>query len=99
MSYIRSYSNPEGLYIYGDSHGMVHICSEALSLPADVFNGILQMFTERTHGFDVEFKDARLRWNGERYELSYPDWDTTLKMHYSTMYYLAHTNMFRWKKP
>lgn len=82
MSYIRSGSNPEGLYIWGDKT-TVHVAKggeETKSLPKKIFHGLIRKY--HTQGLDVKYKGASLKqeWikeNGKnecKTVLAYDDW-------------------------
>ena len=57
MSYIRSTSNPEALYIWGGKDKVVNIsCKEQppFRMPTSVFNGLIRKFNRKYgHGFDL----------------------------------------------
>ncbi len=60
MSYIRSTSNPEGLYVYHDVNGnIVFNCKD--SIPANVFYRFIREIGDKYHGyFNVDYKRGQL---------------------------------------
>ena len=102
MSYIRSTSNPEGLYIFCNMNDVVefHKGSDFIGvMPAHVFNVLIDSYIEKSME-DAEFHDARIEEifeDGEiKMKLSYGHhweivmWDTT-------WYYIARSNYGRSK--
>lgn len=62
MSYIRSGSNPEKLYIYG-TEDRVYICEGSKSqwwIPLNVFNGLIKKYHRFFHDTPREFKGAKV---------------------------------------
>ncbi len=103
MSYIRSLSNPESLYIWADKNGRVTISAGdpssagLLSMPRHVFETILARWEERYHPDEIKYKGARIRevWDpsggGPRQEFTYAGWPagTRVVMWDVTACYLA----------
>jgi hypothetical protein len=62
MSYIRSGSNPEKLYIWGDvekatiSEGN----KETWNIPLNIFNGLIKKFHRRFHDCPCQYKGAQV---------------------------------------
>ena len=103
MSYIRPLSNPEGLYILCDGHGIHVICQEQLGpegfyMPVDVFHGILERWVEDDCcEEEIEFQGARLCHLGIclgnesgnwKWELSFQG--NSVRMYEVTLFYIAH---------
>jgi len=68
MSYIRSTSNPEGLYVYHDVNGHIYFnCSK--SIPANIFYRFIREIGNKYHGsFNMDYKLGQL----EVKEIFYP---------------------------
>jgi len=108
MSYIRSTSNPEGLYIFANMSGIVefHRFSEHVGdMPQDLFNVLIDSFIEN-YCEDTEFQKASIkeifiegkdRLGGEfNMRLEYEHkWH--IDMSYVTWYYIARSNYGRSK--
>jgi hypothetical protein len=62
MSYIRSGSNPEKLYIVGtDSHiEVMEGSKDVWNIPYNVFQGLIKKYDRMLHEFPCEFKGAKL---------------------------------------
>lgn len=101
MSYIRSGSNPESLYIHGDKEGTVHISmgtDHTRKIPRNVFHGLIRKY-HKMFNEDVSFKGASLteRWvkcdgrNECKTVLAYDDWECI--MWGVTWDYIAYTNL------
>ena len=84
MSYIRSGSNPEGLYIFGD--GITTYFAQGIGegtkkMPRSVFHGIIRKY-HNSGDNDILFKGASLKtvWehsldgNKPKIKLSFDDW-------------------------
>jgi hypothetical protein len=99
MSYIRSTSNPEGLYIWSDGN-TVEIANpkmnETYQIPKDIFNGLILKYRKKQD--ECKFKGATIRdvWELEnnvnlpKIELAYNDWKIT--MWEVTWYYIIYSN-------
>ena len=62
MSYIRSTSNPEKLYIWGDEK-LVNIYQGPNNLgrvPVSIFNGLLDKYRKNYHNHPCEHKGAKI---------------------------------------
>lgn len=62
MSYIRSGSNPEKLYIYGTTD-TVYISEGGKpewSIPLNVFNGLIRKYHRKFHDCPCEYKGAQI---------------------------------------
>ena len=102
MSYIRSASNPEGLYIWSDGD-MVTVMKEHLiigEIPTDIFNGLIKKYI-RGNQCDCSFKKAKIEdvfslingVNTPQMRLSYAGWQ--VDMWAVTWYYIAKSNYKR----
>jgi len=62
MSYIRSSSNPEGLYIWGgqDSVEISVKGNDVWKIPYDVFNGLIKKFHRNFHDYPCKYKGAQV---------------------------------------
>ena len=63
MSYIRSGSNPEKLYIWGDAEDIVHISVGSVhgkTIPENIFHGLIRKY-HRSHCGDADFKGASIK--------------------------------------
>lgn len=62
MSYIRCWSNPEKLYIWGDEKNatIAEGTKETWNIPLDVFNGLIKKFHRRYHDYPCEYKRAQV---------------------------------------
>jgi hypothetical protein len=100
MSYIRSLSNPEKLYIWSDGVN-VHIAEgvkENKIMPRSIFHGLVRKWL-RNRWEDCTFKDASVKevWLNKgnkselRIELSYDGWK--VYMWPVTWVYITHTNL------
>jgi hypothetical protein len=107
MSYIRSTSNDEHLYIFANMDGIVefHRGTELVgTMPQEIFNVLIDLYIQHFCE-DVEFHDANVREmfvDGKpitRLEYKH-NWQ--LDMQYVTWYYIARSNygrsMPRWKR-
>ncbi len=102
MSYIRSGSNPESLYIWADSGNTIHISNgnsdEYNTIPEKVFHGLIRKWI-RQHEEDTEFKGASVKSVLVKNKkekvvniiLSYDDW--RYNMWEVTWYYIVHENI------
>jgi hypothetical protein len=62
MSYIRSGSNPEKLYIWGDGDKatIAEGSKETWNIPLDIFNGLIQKYHRRYHDYPCHHKGAQV---------------------------------------
>jgi hypothetical protein len=62
MSYIRSGSNPEKLYIWGDSeNAVIAEGNKAMwDIPVNIFNSLIRKFHRRFHEYPCQYKDAQV---------------------------------------
>lgn len=101
MSYIRSGSNPEKLYIWGDENNVVHIRDGSIdenTIPSNIFHGLIRRW-HNNFGEDTFYKMASVKevWilengiNSPKVELSYNGW--VYNMYYSTWCCIAYSNM------
>lgn len=77
MSYIRSTSNPEGLYIWGERGGRVQIAvgNDLLSIPRHVFRGLLKRWRNADLDDVTQYRGASMRVTKDfRFELRYDGW-------------------------
>ncbi len=99
MSYIRSGSNPEGLYIFGDGE-YVTICigpDSSRKMPKNIFHGLIRKYHRDELG--IQFKGASLNeewieYNGSsdcKVVLAYDNW--RCEMWGVTWDYIAYTNL------
>jgi len=112
MSYIRSLSNPESLYIWGNDRNEVEIICAASSIqrmPAPTFHGILKRWWANEHVGErtiLKYQGAILEQTGDfRWRLSYdnddndiPLWDDDIVLWDVTLTYLCVHNQHRWNK-
>jgi len=104
MSYIRSGSNPEGLYIVGTKEGVEFYVagvdySQNLprAMPVEVFEGLLRKYHKSLDASKVEYGGATVKevWidglggNKYRIRLNYKDWDTPIDMYEVTWSYIV----------
>ncbi len=95
MSYIRSLSNPEGLYIIASMQGRVEIMGQEdgiLSLPRHVFETILANWYDRDCPDEIRYKGAWIlvgdNLNHFRWRFGYKDlWN--LDLYDVTLHYIA----------
>ena len=100
MSYIRSLSNPEGLYIWGETRDVMIACNgELYSMPTDVFHQLLGRWKRYMGTRPVKYMGGRLEEvkvrkganNKDSYDykwrLSYNDWH--IDMWTVTLHYIA----------
>jgi len=76
MSYIRSISNPEGLYIWGGTQGIeISVGSDPLlTIPRHIFRGVLKRWYR--YGENVSYRGARMSQTPDfKYQLEYKDWE------------------------
>ena len=101
MSYIRSTSNPEGLYIFGTEYD-VEICvgsEDALHIPLEIFDKLIVAFID---GYceDCEYCGATIKedWIAGEFKciLAYDNW--SVEMWYVTWYYIAQSNYVNAKR-
>lgn len=100
MSYIRSGSNPEKLYIWGDGVNtyIAEGAKENKVMPRSVFHGLIRKWL-RNGWENCVFKDASVKevWIKERnkneckVELSYDGWKVYMWL--TTWVYITHTNL------
>ena len=108
MSYIRSTSNPEALYIWSEANGdCVFLMGTEIvgKMPREVFDGLIKLYVEEGDIEYTHYKDAKVEelidgteWDGNTRlatRLSYKDWH--IDMWAVTWYYIAHSNYFRVK--
>lgn len=97
MSYIRSVSNPERLYIWGGSRGIVEIAvgsNDLLHIPRHVFRGILRRWYQRQDDI-TKYRGATMTQTKDfKYELTYKDWtrDEKVKAFDVTWMYIVTQN-------
>lgn len=104
MSYIRSTSNPENLYIWGDgkttffSKGRKDGPTPVYHMPRNVFHGLIRKWHRQYHDTTrhkgAEVKEVWIKDNGVnelKVQLSYDDWSIT--MWAVTWEYIAYTNL------
>ena len=62
MSYIRSGSNPEKLYIWGDEDKVFisEGSKDTWTIPLNIFNGLLRKFHRRYHDYPCQYKGAQV---------------------------------------
>ena len=62
MSYIRSGSNPESLYIWGDDTKatIAEGSKPTWNIPLNIFNGLLRKFHRRFHDYPCHYKGAQV---------------------------------------
>jgi len=105
VSYIRSTTNPEGLYIVGTGKEVEFYkgCEYPGVMPPDVFNKLIDKWIEN-YQEDTEIEGAKIEevWinakgDPSRMRLSYKDW--YIDMWYVTWYYIARSNYGRSKSP
>ena len=102
MSYIRSTSNPEGLYIW--SNGKMTYISAGTNLNLTVPSDIWDRFLEKCLGLDY-WDDDKREYDGMTAEeilpgkifISYPSWESPVEMYYTTWHYILHSNRRRYE--
>jgi hypothetical protein len=62
MSYIRSGSNPEKLYIWGglDTAEIAEGSKPTWGIPINIFDGLLKKYHRRFHEFPCQYKGAKV---------------------------------------
>lgn len=62
MSYIRSGSNPEKLYIWGDGENatIAEGSKPTWNIPLNIFNGLIRKFHRRFHDYPCQYKGAQV---------------------------------------
>ena len=102
MSYIRSTSNPEGMYIWSNGK-TTHISvgtRPSLLVPHEVWNGFLEkcLLLEYWEDEEREYKGlaAKEILPGKIF-ISYPSWESPVEMYYTTWYYILHSNARRYE--
>jgi hypothetical protein len=62
MSYIRSGSNPEKLYIWGDEEKATisEGSKDTWNIPLNIFNGLIRKFHRRFHDYPCQYKGAQV---------------------------------------
>lgn len=62
MSYIRSGSNPEKLYIWGDVENatIAEGNKDTWNIPLNIFNGLIRKFHRRFHEYPCQYKGAQV---------------------------------------
>ena len=79
MSYIRSISNPEGLYIVGTGENVeIYVKTDVVKyIPGDIFDGLIKKYIDNFYE-DCEYKGASIQYvkRGKDFkiEFSYSDW-------------------------
>jgi hypothetical protein len=77
MSYIRSGSNPEKLYIVGTGEHIeiMERCKDVWHIPSNIFTGLLKKFDRTFAEFPCEFKGAKVDevWVGKNNNEETPD--------------------------
>lgn len=100
MSYLRPFSNPEGLYVIGIGKGTsveflgATIDGETVDvhLPRHVFHGLLQRWY-RSSGTEAKYRGAKLTETTDfRWALSYSTWPGRIVMYQSTLMYICTQN-------
>jgi len=104
MSYIRSTSNPEKLYIFGNMAGDVEIYQGPKLIgyiPGDNFDKFIDLYIDNFcedieyNGIKIETVFPKDTGNGIKERLSYGDW--FIDMYDVTWYYIARSNYGRSK--
>lgn len=97
MSYIRSTSNPEALYIWGDKEKIAHISmgsSPPWYMPTSVLNGLIRKFNRQYgNGFDLDI-DEVLSYRKASLMLVKHGYDFKVCLAYNGM---VHGKMVEWK--
>ena len=104
MSYIRSTSNPEGLYIFGSHSGQIElVVGENLmpSMPRHVFEGVLRRWFINED--DAAYRGAMMRWRldpniGEQVALSYNRWENHQVVEAYPVTWMYICTQFKWAK-
>lgn len=107
MSYIRSTSNPEKLYIWGEGDGSVAITEgheDILQMPTNIFHELLKRWYNQEFGLDdtddlevVKYKGASLELTKDfRWRLDYKTWERSILLFETTLVYICTQNDFRW---
>ena len=93
MSYIRSLSNPEGLYIFGNLQGTVEIYHDgpiSKTMPLEIFEGLCKAYFDN-FGECTEYEGASIgeekRDGHFKYVLRYENWE--VEMWFVTWSYIA----------
>jgi len=62
MSYIRSGSNPEKLYIWGgiEDATIAEGSKDTWNIPLNIFNGLIKKFHRRFHDYPCQYKGAQV---------------------------------------
>ena len=98
VSYIRSTSNPEGLYIWHDMSGPVFIVSGRIrrehKLPVEAFEGIMRRWGRDPFLYDDDgagFKGATMTLNKRnwKWQLNYPGWKKPVECYQVTWEHVA----------
>ena len=91
MSYIRSGSNPEGLYIWGDGETAYIVAGTTSigNMPSKILNNLIKKY-KNNQGEECEYKGASIKEDFNKMKLSYNDWSFT--MYYVTWHYIVSTN-------
>lgn len=82
MSYIRSTSNPEALYIWGDNKEITVVKGPTIVgyMPISVFNGLIKKYHK--HFDDCSYKGAEVKdvkvGKNFKIRLSYGDWSVNM---------------------
>lgn len=103
MSYIRCLSNPESLYIWGETNCVQIACGQKdlLQMPTRTFHGLLKKF-ESFEEQDVKYGDATLFYKkigkNFKWEMNYKTWKQPIRLWDVTLKYIVFTNSFKWKK-
>ncbi len=99
MSYIRSGSNPEALYVFKTFGGQVEFCGlpgengephrmdESLYIPVHIFEGVMLRFLETRE--PVRCRGATLFWLGQA-QLGLPELDFTKPT-------IHHPDLYKWR--
>lgn len=84
MNYIRSLTNPEGLYVWRDGRGSVNISEGAkpiLKMPVRSFHGLLRHWHENYTNLNVSYKGASLSCTKDyKWRLKYKNWRRSIVM-------------------
>lgn len=107
MSYIRSTSNPEGLYIWHDVNGPVIVTTQTRDgrLPLEVFEGIMRRWGRDPflYVYDDEgltFKGATMKVNKRnwKWQLNYTGWEKPVECYQVTWEHVARNVLRRRRK-
>jgi len=105
MSYIRSTSNPDGLYVIGTGRGQIQfLCGANINLfmPRHVFEGVLRRWFDAC-AEDARYRGAIMAWNlvpniGEQITLSYNRWEDHEIVEAYPVTWMYICTQFKWAK-